>query len=124
VPALKPISDGLLHRVAFSVRVYRRQESKKREKRKNRAPKIFILGKIGSKSLKNRKKTPVKQGQTELTLTFEIAGNVGLDPGISKRGGIEDMIFLAGPPPVPIIPATPALLVTPTSPVTKICPRI
>jgi hypothetical protein len=48
-PALTLVSDGLLHRVAFSVRVYRRQKSLKSENRKNEGPKMLILDKMGQK---------------------------------------------------------------------------
>jgi hypothetical protein len=59
-PALTLVSDGLLHRVAFSVRVYRITKSKNAEKGKNEGPKMLILDKMGQKRPKNGKKDPLK----------------------------------------------------------------
>jgi hypothetical protein len=62
--------DGLLHRVDIRLRVYRVAKWEKREKRKNRGPKMLILAKTGQKRPQIAKKTPLKQGKTRLPMKF------------------------------------------------------
>jgi hypothetical protein len=69
-PALQSVSDGQLHRVASSVRVYRRRKCKKREKRKNGPQKMLEKPKIVQNRPKMSKIPPVFPVQTRVTPTL------------------------------------------------------